>query len=238
LPESWTSAQRRALDAGVELLSRKMRSVPADLDAFGTVTVARVARTAGVSRQTVYSRWRSDDDLRLDVLRRLADAHIRSFRSIDHDPWVPTEDWRRTLSFAMGFLAFADRVGPRLPWLAFAPYAGDERVAAELARVARHCIDEAASVTERSLASIDGLDGDRPSPTQRAEIGFAAWLGARRRAQIRLRLDSSPEVWRDELRLTSLLVHVFGGAPGVGALAHLLEPLGDAELPPPPASGR
>jgi AcrR family transcriptional regulator len=237
LPDSWTAAQRRALDVGVELLSRQLRNVPADLDAFGTVTVARVARTAGVSRQTVYSRWRSDDDLRLDVLRRFADAHIRSFRSVDHDPWVPTEDWRRTLSFSMGFLAFADRVGPRLPWLAFAPYAGDERVAAELERVARHCIDEAASVTERSLASVEELDRDRLSPRQRAEIGFAGWLGARRRAQIRLRLDPSPEVWRAELRLTSLLVHVFGGAPGVHSLPHLLGPLDDAELPPLPAAG-
>lgn len=238
LPDSWTSAQRRALEAGVELLSRQLRSVPIDLAAFGTLTVARVARAANVSRQTVYSRWRSDDELRLDVLRRFADTHIRSFQSADHDPWVPAADWRRTLSFSMGFLAFADRVGPRLPWLAFAPYAGDERVAAELARVARHCINEAASVTERSLATIEEPRGDHLSPGQRAEMGFAGWLGARRRAQIRLRLDPSPEVWREELRLTSLLVHVFAGAPDVDALPHLLGPLDDVELPPLPATGR
>lgn len=227
----WTVAQRRALAAGVELLRRELSGASVDLAAFETVTVARLARAAGVSRQTVYSRWRSDDDLRLDVLRRFADAHIRSFRSIDHDPWVPTRDWRQTLSFAMGFLAFADRTGPRLPWLAFAPYARDPRVGGELERVARYCIAQAAEVSARGVAAFGGERPNHHTPQQRAEMGFAGWMGARRRAQIRLRLDPSPEVWRTELRLTSLLVHLFSGAPDADDLPRLLGPLADVELP-------
>ena len=57
---AWSEAETRMLDAAVELIAAR---------GVEGVTVAEVARNAGVSRPTVYRRWASADEIVRDVLR-------------------------------------------------------------------------------------------------------------------------------------------------------------------------
>lgn len=66
----WDEAETRMLDAAVELIA--VRGV-------GGVTVAEVARNAGVSRPTVYRRWSSADEIVRTALLRATVALIEQF---------------------------------------------------------------------------------------------------------------------------------------------------------------
>jgi AcrR family transcriptional regulator len=80
----WTAAQRDALDAASALfVDRAAAAVgPADeIRSLGHVTVAAVARAAGVSRRSVYNHWSSSEELRLDLLRWLLSAERRRYVS-------------------------------------------------------------------------------------------------------------------------------------------------------------
>ncbi|HEU5149547.1 MAG TPA: TetR/AcrR family transcriptional regulator [Iamia sp.] len=80
----WTESQRDALrEATALFLERLGPPVPGahaeppaggEIRSLGHVTVADVARQAGVSRRSVYNHWSSSEDLRLDLLRWLLAA--------------------------------------------------------------------------------------------------------------------------------------------------------------------
>lgn len=71
----WTEAETRMLDAAVELIA--VRGV-------GGVTVAEVARNAGVSRPTVYRRWASADEIVRAALHRATVSLIAQFPEPAH----------------------------------------------------------------------------------------------------------------------------------------------------------
>jgi AcrR family transcriptional regulator len=80
----WTPAQRDALDAATTLFleGTRGRSLAGDgeeIRSLGHVTVAAVARAAGVSRRSIYNHWSSSDELRLDLLRWLLAAERRRY---------------------------------------------------------------------------------------------------------------------------------------------------------------
>ncbi|HMJ78570.1 MAG TPA: TetR family transcriptional regulator, partial [Iamia sp.] len=80
----WTPAQRDALDAATVLFlertrARAMAGDGGEIRSLGHVTVAAVARAAGVSRRSVYNHWSSSDELRLDLLRWLLAAERRRY---------------------------------------------------------------------------------------------------------------------------------------------------------------
>ncbi|MFB9308406.1 AcrR family transcriptional regulator [Agromyces hippuratus] len=66
----WDEAETRMLDAAVELIAAR---------GVGGVTVAEVARNAGVSRPTVYRRWASADEIVRAALLRATVSLIEQF---------------------------------------------------------------------------------------------------------------------------------------------------------------
>lgn len=66
----WDETESRMLDAAAELISAR---------GVGGVTVAEVARNAGVSRPTVYRRWASADEIVRATLVRATVALIERF---------------------------------------------------------------------------------------------------------------------------------------------------------------
>lgn len=66
----WDEAEMRMLDAAVELIAVR---------GSGGVTVAEVARNAGVSRPTVYRRWASADEIVRAALLRATVSLIEQF---------------------------------------------------------------------------------------------------------------------------------------------------------------
>ncbi|MBM7832826.1 AcrR family transcriptional regulator [Agromyces cerinus] len=71
----WDEAEMRMLDAAVELIAAR---------GVGGVTVAEVARNAGVSRPTVYRRWTSADEIVRTALLRATVSLIEQFPEPAH----------------------------------------------------------------------------------------------------------------------------------------------------------
>ncbi|MFC9561788.1 TetR/AcrR family transcriptional regulator [Agromyces sp. NPDC056965] len=67
---AWSEAETRMLDAAAALIAAR---------GVGGVTVAEVARDAGVSRPTVYRRWSSADEIVRAVLHRATVSLIEQF---------------------------------------------------------------------------------------------------------------------------------------------------------------
>ncbi|MFF2275946.1 TetR/AcrR family transcriptional regulator [Agromyces sp. NPDC058126] len=67
---TWSEAETRMLDAAAALIAAR---------GVGGVTVAEVARDAGVSRPTVYRRWSSADEIVRAVLHRQTVSLIAQF---------------------------------------------------------------------------------------------------------------------------------------------------------------
>lgn len=67
---AWSEAETRMLDAAADLIAAR---------GVGGVTVAEVARDAGVSRPTVYRRWASADEIVRAVLHRQTVSLIERF---------------------------------------------------------------------------------------------------------------------------------------------------------------
>lgn len=69
---SWSQEQLDALTQGADLFAERFQSPEAatpGVEMLGHITLARVAREAGVTRRQLYHLWSSHDDFRRDLLR-------------------------------------------------------------------------------------------------------------------------------------------------------------------------
>lgn len=205
-PANWTDRHRSALAAASVVFDQKLATPDNTLHAFGLLTVARLARRAGVSRQTVYNAFPSDDELRLALLRRLRSMHESANSSALRSWWrdaTPSTD--RALDFAEGCLMRFR--GGRIPMLAFIPHVRDDVVAAELHGLSRRLVTDAAAAYDR----YDAMTEHHVDAAHRADLALLTWLASRRRVQLYSTLNgpSSPET-RRELALFAVVMNVFG----------------------------
>lgn len=82
----WTPAQRRALEAGAQIMAELISRVGRDderhedrSDVLGHVTMDRVARAAGVSRRHLYNLWSSQSEFRADLLSHLSQREFADY---------------------------------------------------------------------------------------------------------------------------------------------------------------
>lgn len=86
---AWDAGQLAALQAGADLFARSLETPHApdgtafSVEALGQVTLARVARAAGVTRRQLYHLWESQEEFRIDLIRHVRTqegaAYYRSF---------------------------------------------------------------------------------------------------------------------------------------------------------------
>lgn len=190
-PDRWAPARQEALDAASALFLERVRAdlrSPAgdgdEIRSLGHVTVAAVARAAGVSRRSVYNHWSSSDELRLDLLRWLLAAERRRYVSAldrvaaGREPAGPG----RTAAALTAMLVHPvpDRLPlPHLP-LAFLAELGHPVVRATLERGQAETISAVAARVERLWPAAARPSGERLGAERLAVLLLALATGANR----------------------------------------------------------
>ncbi len=182
---TWTDRQLVVLTAAADLLDTTVHDPQEPIVAYGWVTIARVARAAGVSRHTVYQYWASDDELRIDLLERMCTrfASVITAWSTDRSD-APPDAVRAVTMEEMD--TYVPRSGTtRLPTLAFIPHLGHPRVAELLHGLHRLTLAE----SERAIA---GHTGDASfTVAEVARLSFLGWYGIRRNYMLAVSAASS-----------------------------------------------